>query len=183
MSARLRAGDRWLAKRLAAWDPARVGKPLWAVEETAESAKLWCAAATVMAWWGGGHGRRAAATGLAAMTLAQVGSNVVGKQVIDRRRPPKEWFPHAEVDDRPASSSFPSGHTAAAVAFTAAVAPSWPAAGAACAVPTVLVAVERVRSGAHFPSDVAAGAVLGLAAAWTTRRLPRLLLLAVRRLP
>ncbi|ULR48872.1 phosphatase PAP2 family protein [Streptomyces deccanensis] len=68
------------------------------------------------------------------MTLAQVGSNVIGKQVIDRRRPP-------------------------------------------------LVAVERVRSGAHFPSDVAAGAVLALAAAWTTRRLPRLLLLAVRRLP
>lgn len=45
MSAGLRAGDRWLAKRLAAWDPVRVGKPFWAVEETVERARLWCAAA------------------------------------------------------------------------------------------------------------------------------------------
>ncbi|WNZ13610.1 phosphatase PAP2 family protein [Streptomyces sp. 11x1] len=111
------------------------------------------------------------------------GSNALGKQLIDRRRPPREWFPHAEVDERPASSSFPSGHTAGAVALTAAVRPTWPAAGAVCAVPTVVVAVERVQSGAHFPSDVAAGAVIGLAGAWSARRLPRLLLLAVRRLP
>ncbi|MDX2604338.1 phosphatase PAP2 family protein [Streptomyces sp. NPDC051773] len=183
VSAGLRAGDGWLARRLAAWDPVRVGRPLWAVEETAESGKLWCAAALVMAWRGGGRGRRAAVAGLAAMALAQVCSNALCKQLIDRRRPPKEWFPHAEVEDRPASSSFPSGHTAAAVAFTAAVWASWPAAGAACAVPGVLVAVERVQSGAHFPSDVAAGVVLGLTGAWAARRLPRLLFPAIRRLP
>ncbi|QYX81949.1 hypothetical protein [Streptomyces akebiae] len=58
MSARLRAADRWIARRPAAWDPVRVGKPLWAVEETAGSAKPWCAAAVVMVWWGGGRGRR-----------------------------------------------------------------------------------------------------------------------------
>ncbi|MEW2577322.1 phosphatase PAP2 family protein [Streptomyces syringium] len=64
----------------------------------------------------------------------------------------------------------------AAVAFTAAVIPAWPWAGAACAVPTVLVAVERVHSGAHYPSDVAAGAVIGVAAAALVRTAPRLLL-------
>ncbi|MFF4908996.1 phosphatase PAP2 family protein [Streptomyces sp. NPDC001260] len=64
-----------------------------------------------------------------------------------RPRPPKQWFPHDEVDDRPDSSSFPSGHTAAVTAFTAAVACVWPAAGAACGVPAALVAMERVQSG------------------------------------
>ncbi|MEU6807325.1 phosphatase PAP2 family protein, partial [Streptomyces neyagawaensis] len=100
----------------------------------------------------------------------------VCKQVADRPRPPKEWFPHDEVDDRPDSSSFPSGHTAAAVAFTAAVVPTWPVTGALCAVPAAMVALERVQSGAHYPSDVATGAAIGLASAWLTRRVPRLVL-------
>ncbi|MGW3032066.1 phosphatase PAP2 family protein [Streptomyces sp. NPDC001178] len=46
--------------------------------------------------------------------------------------------------------------------------PTWPAAGAACAVPAAVVALERVQSGAHYPSDVATGAAIGLASAWLT---------------
>jgi undecaprenyl-diphosphatase len=129
-----------------------------------------------MAWLGGRRGRKAAAAGLAAMAVAQLASNAVGKQLADRPRPPKEWIPHSEVDDRPDSSSFPSGHTAAAVAFTAAVAPSWPLACAFCAASAAMVAAERVQSGARYPSDVAAGAAIGLAGAWLTRHAPRLLL-------
>ncbi|MFF7127229.1 phosphatase PAP2 family protein [Streptomyces sp. NPDC008240] len=59
----------------------------------------------------------------------------------------------------------PSGHTAAAVAFTATVAATWPAAGAACALPAAMVALERVQSGAHYPTNVAAGSAIGLASA------------------
>ncbi|MFD5848243.1 phosphatase PAP2 family protein [Streptomyces chartreusis] len=125
---------------------------------------------------GGWRGRKAAVAGLGALALAQVVSNGLCKQLADRPRPPQEWFPHDEVDDRPDSSSFPSGHTAAAVAFTAAVAPTWPAAGAVCAVPVAAVALERVQSGAHYPSDVAAGTAIGLASAWLTRRAPHLIL-------
>jgi undecaprenyl-diphosphatase len=172
----LRESDRWLTVRAASWDPRRVGKPLSMVEEAAESTKLWCGAAGMMLWWGGSRGRLAAAAGLTAMTVAQIASNAVCKQLVDRPRPPKEWIPHDEVDDRPDSSSFPSGHTAAAVAFTASVAPIWPLAGALCAVPAALLAVERVHSGAHYPSDVAAGAAIGLAGAWAVRQIPRLLL-------
>ncbi|MFH7341180.1 phosphatase PAP2 family protein [Streptomyces sp. KHY 26] len=129
-----------------------------------------------MFWVGGWRGRKAAVAGLAALTVAQLVSNGVCKQVSGRPRPPKEWIPHDEVDDRPDSSSFPSGHTAAAVAFTAAVAPTWPPAGVVCTVPAALVAVERVQSGAHYPSDVAAGAALGLVSAWPARHSPRLVL-------
>ncbi|MDX3539138.1 phosphatase PAP2 family protein [Streptomyces sp. MB09-01] len=174
--ASLRAGENGLTKRMASWDSPWARGLLPPVEDAAEHTKLWWAAAALMAAGGGWRGRRAAVAGVAGMAVAQVLSNGVAKQLVDRRRPPKEWFPHEDVEERPDSSSFPSGHTAAAVAFTAAVAPSWPWAGAACAVPTVLVAIERVHSGAHYPSDVAAGAAIGLAAASVVRAAPRLLL-------
>ena len=170
----LQDADQSLTKQAACRTPPWAGKVLSAVEETAESTKLWCGAAAAMASLGGRRGRRAAVTGLTALVLAQLVSNGLCKQLADRPRPPKEWFPHDEVHDRPDSSSFPSGHTAAAVAFTTAVAPTWPAAGAVCALPAALVALERVQSGAHYPSDVATGAAIGLAGAWLTRRAPRL---------
>ncbi|MFK8906531.1 phosphatase PAP2 family protein [Streptomyces sp. YS-3] len=172
----LRDAERSLTKKTASGIPPRIGMVLSAVEETAESTKLWCGAAVAMASLGGWRGRRAAVAGLTALTLAQLVSNGLCKQVAGRPRPPKDWFPHDEVDDRPDSSSFPSGHTAAAVAFTAAVTHRWPAVGAACAVPAALVAVERVQSGAHYPSDVAAGAAVGLTSAWVTRRSLRVVL-------
>ncbi|EFL12837.1 conserved hypothetical protein [Streptomyces sp. C] len=159
---------------MAAWDSPAARRLLPAVEEAAEHTKLWWAAALVMAAKGGWRGRRAAAAGVLAMAVAVLLSNGVAKQLVERRRPPAEWIPHGDVADRPESSSFPSGHRAAAVAFTAAVAPSWPWAGAACAVPTVLVALQRVHSGAHYPSDVAAGVVIGGAAAALVRLPPRL---------
>ncbi|MFG2981269.1 phosphatase PAP2 family protein [Streptomyces sp. NPDC048258] len=172
----LRAGENRLTKHMAFWDSVWARGLLPPVEDAAEHTKLWWAAAVLMAAGGGWRGRRAAGAGIAGMAMAQVLSNWVAKQLVERRRPPKEWFPHEDVEDRPDSSSFPSGHTAAAVAFTTAVAPTWPWAGAACAVPTALVAIERVHSGAHYPSDVAAGAVIGVAAAAVVRAAPRLLL-------
>jgi undecaprenyl-diphosphatase len=172
----LRGGERRLTKRIASWDNARARRVLPAVADMAEHSKLWCGAAALMAAGGGGRGARAAAAGLAGVVVAQVASNVVAKHLYGRRRPPKEWIPHHDVDDRPDSSSFPSGHMAAAAAFTAAVAPAWPWAGAACAMAAVLVGVERVHDGAHSPSDVVAGAGIGLANAWLVRASPRLLL-------
>ncbi|WP_260333524.1 phosphatase PAP2 family protein [Streptomyces beigongshangae] len=163
-----------MTKRIAAGAPPGLHQALSIVEEMAQGSKLWCAAAAVMACTGGRRGRTAAVAGLASVAAAQLLSNGVGKQLVERRRPPKEWIPHDEVEDRPDSSSFPSGHTAAALAFTAAVVPTWPVAGALCAVPAAMVAVERVQSGAHYPSDVAAGAAIGLASAWFVRRTPHL---------
>lgn len=172
----LRETDRSLTERLAVGASPGLHLMLSAVEEAAEKSKLWCGAAAMMALTGGRRGQKAAAAGLAAVVVAQLMSNAVCKQLADRPRPPKEWFSHDEVEDRPDSSSFPSGHTAAAVAFTAAITPTWPPAGVLCAVPTAMVAVERVQSGAHYPSDVAAGAAIGLASAWLARHAPHLML-------
>ncbi|GFN00963.1 phosphatase PAP2 family protein [Streptomyces fulvorobeus] len=173
----VRNGDHRLTRRMAAWESDWARRLLPPVEEAAEHTKLWWAVALAMAAGGGWRGREAAAAGIASMAVAELLANGVAKKLVGRSRPPKEWIPHDDVEDRPDSSSFPSGHTAAAVAFTAAVAPSWPAVGAACAVPTVLVALERVHSGAHYPSDVVAGAAIGLATAALVRATPRPLIL------
>ncbi|MGW7455777.1 phosphatase PAP2 family protein [Streptomyces sp. NPDC054787] len=174
--ASVRHGDHRLTRQMTAWDPAWARRLLPPVEEAAEHTKLWWAAAVIMAAAGGWRGRKAATAGITAMAAAELLSNGIAKQLVERRRPPKEWVPHDEAEDRPDSSSFPSGHTAAAVAFSAAVAPTWPLAGAACALPAALVAVQRVHSGAHYSSDVAAGAAIGLVAAALARATPRLLI-------
>ncbi|MFF6783847.1 phosphatase PAP2 family protein [Streptomyces sp. NPDC012510] len=175
----LREGDHRLTRWAASWRSTCVRRVLPAVEESAEHTKLWWGAAVALSATGW-RGRRAAAAGLASMAVAELASNCVLKQMWQRRRPPKEWISHEEVHDRPDSSSFPSGHTAAGVAFSAAVAAVWPWAGAVCAVPAVMVAAERVHTGAHYPSDVAVGAAIGLAAAALVHRAPRLVLRLLR---
>ncbi|WP_086772177.1 phosphatase PAP2 family protein [Streptomyces bobili] len=167
-------GDRRLTRRVASWRSPGARRVLPAVEEAAQHTRLWWGAAFVMATAGGWRGRRAAAAGVVSMAVAEAVANGVVKQLWERRRPPREWISQEEVRDRPDSSSFPSGHTAAAVGFTAAVAGVWPRAGALCAVPALIVAGERAHTGAHYPSDVAAGALIGLSAAALTRRAPRL---------
>ncbi|MDR6978457.1 undecaprenyl-diphosphatase [Streptomyces sp. 3330] len=169
----LRDDDHRLARWVASWRSDCARRALPAVEEAAQHTKLWWGAAGVL-YATGPRGRRAAAAGLASMAVAEVVSNGVLKHMWHRRRPPKEWISHEEVHDRPDSSSFPSGHTSAGVAFSAAVAAVWPWAGAVCAVPAAMVAAERVHTGAHYPSDVVAGAAIGLtAAAFVHRALHR----------
>ncbi|MFF5447237.1 phosphatase PAP2 family protein [Streptomyces sp. NPDC012888] len=166
---RLLAWDRALTRRAASWQGVWATKVLPAVEGSAEHTKLWLGTAALLALAGGARGRRAALAGVAGMWTGQVFGGAA-KHLWDRRRPPERLVPHDRVEERPDSSSFPSGHTAAAVAFTASVVPVWPAVGLGCAAAAAAIAVERVHSGAHYPSDVAAGAVVGLAGARLARR-------------
>ncbi|WP_240801560.1 phosphatase PAP2 family protein [Streptomyces sp. A1136] len=174
---RLQAAERRLTRRVAGWDALWARRTLSTVEGAARRTKLWWGVALLLAVTGGRRGRAAAVAGLTGMAVAEVLSNAVVKQLVARERPPAEWFRADEVRERPDSSSFPSGHTAAAVAFTAAVTEKWPAAGALCAGAAAALAVERVHSGAHYPSDVAAGAAIGLA----SRALPHAVPAALRR--
>jgi membrane-associated phospholipid phosphatase len=90
---------------------------------------------------------------------------------IDRPRPN---VPH--LDEAPPTSSFPSGHTAAAVCFYGSIAAiifwhsryRWTKVAAVVvgvAVP-LLIAGSRVYRGMHYPTDVLAGVMLG--AIWLT---------------
>jgi membrane-associated phospholipid phosphatase len=90
---------------------------------------------------------------------------------IDRPRP---RVPH--LDEAPPTSSFPSGHTAAAVCFYGSIAAivlwhsrnRWISvvAIAVCAAVPLLIAGSRVYRGMHYPTDVLAGMLLG--AVWLT---------------
>lgn len=57
--------------------------------------------------------------------------------------------------------SFPSGHTLHAVAFTTLTLNYFPELGIVLIPLTLLIAASRVVLGLHYPSDVAAGALIG----------------------
>jgi membrane-associated phospholipid phosphatase len=118
-----------------------------------------------------GRSRRAAVLGLAAVALASVSANLVGKQVVHRPRPDREaaLVVPGRVVPMPHSASFPSGHTASAVAFAGAVGAALPGTGVPLGVLACVVGYSRVHTGVHYPGDVMAGAVLGVASAALVR--------------
>ena len=61
--------------------------------------------------------------------------------------------------------SFPSGHTLHAVSFTTQTVVLFPELGWVLVPLTTLIAASRVVLGLHYPTDVAAGAVLGFSLA------------------
>ncbi|MEV6976549.1 phosphatase PAP2 family protein, partial [Kitasatospora sp. NPDC093806] len=117
-----------------------------------------------------GRCRRAAAAGTGAVALASVAANLFGKRLVHRRRPDRERarVVVARQVPMPKSASFPSGHTASATAFATAVGVVLPAAAVPLGALAVAVGYSRVHTGVHYPGDVAAGAVLGFAAAVTS---------------
>ena len=66
--------------------------------------------------------------------------------------------------------SFPSGHASNIVALGVALFLLWPRGALLYAVAVLLVMASRVIIGAHYPSDVLAGAALGASVAWLVWR-------------
>jgi undecaprenyl-diphosphatase len=70
------------------------------------------------------------------------------------------------IDARPTTASFPSGHAAMAVAGALAGSRMLPGSAWVWVPLAVIVALSRIYIGVHWPSDVIAGVVIGLAVAW-----------------
>jgi undecaprenyl-diphosphatase len=93
-------------------------------------------------------------------------NDYVLKPAVDRPRPFAVIADLKVIDAKPATSSFPSGHAAMAVAGALAGARMIPASAWLLWPLGLIVAVSRVYIGVHWPTDILAGALVGLACAW-----------------
>ena len=110
---------------------------------------------------GSPRARRAAGQGLGGVALASATANILGKGLNSRRRPQADIPLVRRLRHPPTSASFPSGHSASAAAFAAAVALEAPVLAAPVIVLAGAVGLSRVVTGVHYPSDVLAGFAIG----------------------
>ncbi|WP_179235807.1 phosphatase PAP2 family protein [Streptomyces sp. CS113] len=162
----LRAVDGALYAAVAATSTPALDRALRRLSHAADHSKVSLGIAAVLAL-SGARARRAALVGVGAVAVASASANLLGKRLVHRARPDREAA-RVTVDRHvpiPASASFPSGHTAAAVAFATAVGVVLPEAAVPLGALAGAVGYSRVHTGVHYPGDVAAGAVLGIASA------------------
>lgn len=136
----------------------------------ADYSRLWIGSAALIAALGGSRGRRAAVAGLASVGTAAAIANLVLKPLGGRRRPQRaaEGVPASRMTAMPASTAFPSGHSASAFAFATGVGHVLPIASAPLLGLAALVAYSRVHVGVHYPADVVAGSLVGIICARLT---------------
>lgn len=167
----IRRADLAAFRALARTEVPVLGPLLPRLSRAANHSRLWTAIATTLALLGGRFGRRAGTRGMLAIGITSAVTNLPAKFLIDRLRPDQTVVPEIRrLASVPASSSFPSGHSASAFAF---------ATGAALEVPRLrpllfplaaAVATSRVYTGVHYPGDVLVGSAVGIAVARATRR-------------
>ena len=110
----------------------------------------------------GERGRRAALRG-GVCYLTAAAAHLPMKALVGRRHPPGA----ARHQLGPFTSSFPSGHAAADLAFVFGAAQELPLAFVPLSACTLAVHWSLIRKRAHYPSDVLAGGALGIAVALT----------------
>ncbi|WP_228989166.1 bifunctional phosphatase PAP2/diacylglycerol kinase family protein [Streptomyces sp. DH8] len=141
------------------------------LSRSANHGLLWFGtAAGIAALGSSARSRRAALRGVVSLAVASVAINTVGKGAVRRERPILDLVPSVrQLKRQPVTTSFPSGHAASAAAFATGVALESRGWGAVVAPVAAAVAVSRVYTGVHYPSDVLAGAALGVGAAFALR--------------
>ncbi|QXQ07877.1 phosphatase PAP2 family protein [Sphingosinicellaceae bacterium] len=177
--AKIEAADIAVAKATAPVEETLVGRLVGKLGALGDQPplRMLCGGIIVAGAWRGDS--RLAGTGLrmlAAHTLA-TGIKTLVKSQVDRTRPSLlvedgEYEAHPGDSDDHDRTSFPSGHTAGVVAVATVFARAYPEhAGEALATAGFLSLVQVPRR-AHFVSDVAAGAVVGLVGAAVVGLLP-----------
>ena len=137
--------------------------PLSRLSYFANHSKPWFLVAGALAIFGGRTGRQAARRGVLAIGAASLVVNQPMKLAGDRDRPDRvgHAVPEARWVPMPTSTSFPSGHSASALAFAVAVGDVVPALRWPLRAAAATVAFSRVYTGVHYPGDVLVGAATG----------------------
>lgn len=155
--------DRAVYAAVAAGDTPRLDVAMRGLSRAADYSRLSLTSAAVLALGGGAPGRRAALAGLTSLGATSAAVNLLVKPVARRRRPERPDQPAKTVRPvkMPRSRSFPSGHTACAVAFASGAGRAMPAVSVPLHAVAALVGYSRIHTGVHYPGDVVAGAVIG----------------------
>lgn len=127
------------------------------------------AAPVALAWWlwsTRGQAWRVLAAIALAVALGDMVSHRVVKRVFTRSRPTKAGIAVVLRTPQHHGYSFPSNHATNMFAAAAAGSAAQPALAVPLFALAALVAYSRVYVGVHFPSDVAAGALLGAFLGW-----------------
>jgi membrane-associated phospholipid phosphatase len=164
--ARLNAWEADLVERTVPAGPPP--RPLVVVSTLATGSRLWLAIAGLMALRPGL--RRAGLDGMAALLLA-AGATQILQRLVRRPRPSADHPVRQTLARQPETASFPSSHTAVAVAFTTATARRHPRLAAVFGLLAGVLGYGRVRLRVHWPTDVLGGAVLGVGAGSVAGRL------------
>ncbi len=110
---------------------------------------------------------------LLALAIGFLCTNVVLKHLVARPRPWLDVAGLLPLVNEGDPNSFPSGHTCAAFAFAGAGLWAFPTkwAKALALAGAILMGFSRLYVGVHYPSDVLAGAIVGLLAGWAACKL------------
>jgi len=111
-----------------------------------------------------------------------VGAAVISRYIITElirffyNRPrPFEVLPDViQLVPHATGGSFPSGHAALAFAVATAAAFYYPKASIFFFLSAVSIGMGRVAAGIHWPSDIFAGAIVGILTAWIIRKILRI---------
>jgi undecaprenyl-diphosphatase len=157
--------DRYVLAHREGWlDPIFVGLSI-----VGSGALVWLAIGVALTVF-----RRSLAPFLLVAATALLTNLVVSglKHAVGRDRPPAVILDPRPLMEVPTTSSFPSGHAATSFACALVLSRFAPRLTVPLFILAALIAFSRVYVGVHYPFDVLAGTVLGLALATA---LPRLL--------
>ena len=98
---------------------------------------------------------------ITALTMSFV--NTLLKYAVQRDRPPTIILDPEPLMEVPTTSSFPSGHTSTSFACAYVISRLAPRLTVFVFVLAALIGFSRIYVGVHYPLDVLAGAVLGIA--------------------